>query len=258
MTDSPLLPSAARPGTVYLVGAGPGDPDLLTVKAARLIAAAEVVVYDRLVSPEILALVPASAQRYYAGKRAAEHTLTQPEINRLLVELASRHASVLRLKGGDPFVFGRGGEELETLVEARVPFEVVPGITAGVGCAAYAGIPLTHRDYASSALFVTGQLKHGKLDLDWPSLAHARRTLVFYMGILALDRISQQLIAHGLPATTPCAVIRHGTTPRQDVIEAALADLVASCAALPPRETGLLIVGEVVRLRRRLGWFTPA
>ena len=249
------MTKASSFGTVYLVGAGPGDSELLTLKAARLLAAADVVVYDRLVSPEILALIPPAVERLYAGKQASQHSLPQPEINRLLVELAGRYRTVVRLKGGDPFVFGRGGEELEVLVDAGVPFEVVPGITAGVGCAAYAGIPLTHRDYASSALFVTGHLKDGKLDLDWPALAHGNRTLVFYMGILALPNISANLIAHGLPSDTPVAVIRHGTTPRQNVIEATLTDVVARTAELKPGETGLLIVGEVVRLRARLQWF---
>jgi uroporphyrin-III C-methyltransferase len=246
-----------HPGTVYLVGAGPGDPELLTMKASRLLSEAEVVVYDRLVSPEILALIPPGVERIYAGKRASQHTLAQSEINRLLVDLAGRYRKVVRLKGGDPFIFGRGGEELEVLVQAGVPFEVVPGITAGVGCSAYAGIPLTHRDYASSCLFVTGHLKHGKLDLDWPALAHRNRTLVFYMGILALANISANLIKHGLPATTPVAVIRHGTTPRQHVIEATLADVVERTAEIKPGETGLLIVGEVVRLREQLDWFDP-
>ena len=243
------------PGTVYLVGAGPGDPELLTLRAARLLGEADVVVYDRLVSPEILALVPARAERVYAGKQAARHTLPQPEINRLLVELAGRYRTVVRLKGGDPFVFGRGGEELEVLAAAGIPFEVVPGITAAVGCAAYSGIPLTHRDYASSCLFVTGHLRDGRLDLDWPSLAYANRTLVFYMGILALPNIADNLVRHGLAAATPVAVVRHGTTPRQDVIVATLGDVVDHTRHLKVGETGLLIVGEVVRLRERLQWY---
>jgi uroporphyrin-III C-methyltransferase / precorrin-2 dehydrogenase / sirohydrochlorin ferrochelatase len=250
--------SGAEKGTVFLVGAGPGDPDLLTLRAARLLAQAEVVVYDRLVSPEILALIPPAVERVYAGKQAARHTLQQPEINRLLVELAGRYRRVVRLKGGDPFIFGRGGEELEVLAAAGIPFEVVPGITAAVGCAAYTGIPLTHRDYASSCLFVTGHLKDGKLDLDWPSLAHPNRTLVFYMGILALPNIAANLVAHGLPATTPVAIVRHGTTPRQDVLLATLADVVERARQLKPGETGLLIVGEVVRLHDKLAWFPPA
>ena len=242
-------------GTVYLVGAGPGDPDLLTLKAARLLAAADVVVYDRLVSPEILALISPDAQRIYAGKQAARHTLPQPEINHLLIDLASRYNKIVRLKGGDPFIFGRGGEELEVLVATGVPFEVVPGITAGVGCAAYAGIPLTHRDYASSCLFITGHRKEGQLDLDWPSLVYENRTLIFYMGILSLPSIASNLVKYGMAATMPVAIIRHGTTPRQDVIEATLANVLERSAAIQPGETGLLIVGEVVRLRQRLNWF---
>jgi uroporphyrin-III C-methyltransferase / precorrin-2 dehydrogenase / sirohydrochlorin ferrochelatase len=247
--------ATATSGIVYLVGAGPGDPELLTLRAARLLREAEVVVYDRLVSPEILALVSPQAERIYAGKQAARHTLPQPEINRLLVDLAGRFQRVVRLKGGDPFVFGRGGEELEVLAAAGIRFEVVPGITAAIGCAAYTGIPLTHRNFASACLFVTGHLKDGELDLDWPSLAYANRTLVFYMGILALEKIAGNLVAHGLPATTPVAVVRHGTTPRQDIIVASLADVVERTRHLAPGETGLLIVGEVVRLRDQLAAF---
>jgi uroporphyrin-III C-methyltransferase / precorrin-2 dehydrogenase / sirohydrochlorin ferrochelatase len=254
MNREPSPPSAAK-GTVYLVGAGPGDPDLLTLRAARLLGEAEVVVYDRLVSPEILALIPPAAERIYAGKQASRHTLQQPEINRLLVELAGRFRRVVRLKGGDPFIFGRGGEELEVLAAAGIPFEVVPGITAAVGCSAYTGIPLTHRDYASSCLFVTGHLRDGKLDLDWPSLAYPNRTLIFYMGILALPNIAANLVAHGMPATTPVAIVRHGTTARQDVLVATLADVVERARQIKPGETGLLIVGEVVRLREKLAWF---
>lgn len=243
------------PGTVYLVGAGPGDPDLLTLRAARLIANADVVVHDRLVSPEIVALIQPATKRIYAGKQASRHALPQSEINRLLVELAGRHRRVVRLKGGDPFVFGRGGEELETLAAAGIPFEVVPGITAGVGCAAYAGIPLTHRNFASSATFVTGHRQHNALDLDWPALARRGQTLVFYMGTCALPEISRQLIAHGLPPGTELAIIQHGTTPRQRVVVSTLAGAVDACAALEPGETGLVIIGEVVALRRQLAWF---
>ena len=258
VSSAPPPAPPGTPGTVYLVGAGPGDPELLTLRAARLLGEAEAVVYDRLVSPEILALIPASAERIYAGKQAARHALPQPEINRLLVDLAGRYRRVVRLKGGDPFVFGRGGEELEVLAAAGVPFEVVPGITAAIGCAAYSGIPLTHRDFASSCLLVTGHLKEGKVDLDWPALAVAQRTLVFYMGILALENIAANLIAHGLPARTPVAVIRHGTTPRQEVTTATLADVVAATRHIPSGETGLLIVGEVVSLQPRLRWFPGA
>ena len=245
-------------GTVYLVGAGPGDPELLTLKAHRLLQSAEAVVYDRLVSPEILALIPPLAERFYAGKQAARHTLPQPEINRLLVDLAGRYSKVVRLKGGDPFIFGRGGEELEVLAAAGVPFEVVPGITAAVGCAAYAGIPLTHREHASSVLFVTGHLKDGHMDLDWPSLVHPHRTVVFYMGIQALPHLVAQLVAHGMSPTTPVAVVRHGTTPRQEVLPGTLGAIVARTANLPKGETGLLIIGDVAALHARLAWFMPA
>ncbi|HMW17232.1 MAG TPA: uroporphyrinogen-III C-methyltransferase [Accumulibacter sp.] len=240
------------PGTVFLVGAGPGDPDLLTLRAARLLAEADVVVYDRLVSPEILALIPPATERVYAGKQASRHTLPQPEINRRLIELAGRYRKVLRLKGGDPFIFGRGGEELAALVAAGIPFAVVPGITAGVGCAASTGIPLTHRDFASVVSFVTGHRQHEALDLDWPALARHGQTLVFYMGARELPEICRRLIAHGLPETTPLAVIQQGTTPRQQVVESTLAAAERHNPLPDATETGLIIVGEVVGLRRRL------
>lgn len=243
-------------GTVYLVGAGPGDPDLLTLRAARLLADADAVVYDRLVSQEILAFIPPGTECIYAGKQASRHTLPQSEINRLLVELAGRCRRVVRLKGGDPFVFGRGGEELETLAAAGIPFEVVPGITAGVGCAAYAGIPLTHRDHASSVTFVTGHRQHAAPDPDWPALARCGQTLVFYMGIQALPKICRQLIAHGLPGGTPLAIIQHGTTSRQRVVASTLAVAAENAVVPDVGETGLVIVGEVVKLRSQLDWFS--
>lgn len=255
-----MATAPSAPGTVYLVGAGPGDPNLLTLRAARLLGEADAVVYDRLVSPEVLALIPPGTETIYAGKQASLHTLPQAEINRLLVDLAGRCRKVVRLKGGDPFVFGRGGEELETLVEAGIPFEVVPGITAGVGCAAYAGIPLTHRDFASAVSFVTGHRQHGALDaldLDWPALARPGQTLVFYMGTRALPEICRQLMAHGLPAHTPLVTIQHGTTPRQRVVESTLAEAADRNPLPEPSETGLLIIGDVVPLRRRFTGATP-
>ncbi|HSN31756.1 MAG TPA: uroporphyrinogen-III C-methyltransferase, partial [Ideonella sp.] len=181
-------------GRVILVGAGPGDPELLTLRAARLLAQAEVVVYDHLVSPEVLELVAPDARRIYAGKQAGRHAMPQAEINALLVRLARSGVEVIRLKGGDPFVFGRGGEELEQLAAAGIAFEVVPGVTAGCGASTYAGIPLTHRDHAQACVFVTGRLKDGDCDLDWPALARPRQTIVIYMGLAALPRICERLV----------------------------------------------------------------
>lgn len=246
-----------QPGQVYLVGAGPGDPELLTLRGARLVAGADAVVYDNLVSPAIVDLAPAAARRIYVGKKAADHTLPQQEINALLLELAREGLRVVRIKGGDPFIFGRGGEEMEVLVEAGIPVEVVPGVTAAAGVAAYAGIPLTHREYAQSVVFTTGFLKNGALDLDWTLLAHRGQTLVIYMGVTRLGEICEQLVAHGLPASTPAAVIERGTTHAQRVVVADLATLTERVEQEGVRPPSLTVVGDVVSLYPRLCWFEP-
>jgi uroporphyrin-III C-methyltransferase len=241
MTDfDALLANAALPrGQVALVGAGPGDPELLTLRAARRLAEADVVVFDHLVGPGVL-------------------DLEQPRINELLVRLARRGRRVVRLKGGDPFVFGRGGEELQALAAAGIPFEVVPGITAACGVAATAGIPLTHRDHAQACLFVTGHLKDGSCDLDWPALARPRQTVVIYMGLGGLAEICEQLIAHGLPGTHPAGVVEQGTLPGQRVVTATLSDLPQRVAGAGLRSPCLTIVGEVVALQAELAWFGHA
>jgi uroporphyrin-III C-methyltransferase/precorrin-2 dehydrogenase/sirohydrochlorin ferrochelatase/uroporphyrin-III C-methyltransferase len=244
-------------GRVYLVGAGPGDPELLTLRGARLVSGADAVVYDNLVSAAIVGMAPAHAERLYVGKKAADHTLPQEEINRLLIELARAGRKVVRLKGGDPFIFGRGGEELEALVEAGISVEVIPGVTAAAGVAAYAGIPLTHRDYAQSVVFATGFRKHGALELDWPMLARPGQTVVIYMGVSRLADICRELVAHGLPASTPVAVIERGTTAQQRIACADLAGIVERVRAAGIRPPALTIIGGVVSLYPRLQWFNP-
>jgi uroporphyrin-III C-methyltransferase/precorrin-2 dehydrogenase/sirohydrochlorin ferrochelatase len=245
-------------GEVYLVGAGPGDPDLLTFRALRLMQKADVVLYDNLVSEGVMELVRREAERIYVGKKRAEHTMPQEGINDLLVRLALEGKRVLRLKGGDPFIFGRGGEEIEKLAENGIPFQVVPGVSAANGVASYSGIPLTHRDYAQSVIFTTGHLRDdSSLDLDWVALARPQQTVVIYMGLTGLAEICRQLIAHGLPSDWPAAVVQQGTTRHQRVITATLADLAQKVEATGLKAPTITIVGEVVKLRDKLSWFEP-
>jgi len=244
-------------GRVYLVGAGPGDPELLTLKAVRLLEQADVIVYDNLVSSAVLDFASPDAQRIFAGKRRNEHTLRQEQINALLVQLAREGKRVVRLKGGDPFVFGRGGEEMQELAAHGVAFEVVPGVTAACGVASYAGIPLTHRDHAQGCLFVTGHLKDGSANLDWDALVRPNQTVVIYMGLNALPDICRQLVAHGAPATRPIAAVQHGTLSTQQVLTGTLSDLPAKVAVSGFSSPSLLIVGDVVKLHGALHWFDP-
>lgn len=250
--------SASAPGKVWLVGAGPGDPDLLTVKAARLIASARVVLYDLLVGEGVMALLPRGARRICVGKRDRRHSLPQEEINALLVQLGAAGEQVVRLKGGDPYVFGRGGEEAVALAAAGIPFEVVPGITSAQGMSAYTGIPLTHRDHASSVVFATGHCREGAAGPDWTALARPHQTAVIYMGLGALATICRQLVAHGLEPDTPAAVVEQATTPRQRVVCGTLLTLPVLAAAQDVAAPALIVVGEVVRLHGSLGWFGPA
>ena len=245
-------------GEVYLVGAGPGDPDLLTFRALRLMQQADVVVYDRLVSVEILDLTRRDSEKIYVGKQRQNHSLPQDSINELLASLAKKGKRVVRLKGGDPFIFGRGGEEIETLMQEGINFQVVPGITAASGCATYAGIPLTHRDHAQSCTFVTGHLKDGSIDLNWQQLSAPNQTIVFYMGLSGLEKICQSLIENGCSGEHPIAIIQQGTTANQRVITGTLDSLPQTVADEGIKAPTLIIVGSVVTLHDKLNWFTPS
>lgn len=250
-----LVPEGGR---VYLVGAGPGDPELLTLRAVRLLQKADVLVYDNLVSPGVLEFVAPSAERIYAGKRRNEHTLRQEQINTLIVKLAQEGKQVVRLKGGDPFIFGRGGEEMQALAASGVAFEVVPGVTAASGVSSYAGIPLTHRDYAQTCLFVTGHLKNGTADLDWPSLVRLNQTVVIYMGLGGLPEICRQMIAHGASPDLPIAVVQDGSLPTQRVVTGTLSNMAERVAQAALKSPSLTLIGEVVKLHQELAWFQTA
>jgi uroporphyrin-III C-methyltransferase/precorrin-2 dehydrogenase/sirohydrochlorin ferrochelatase len=253
-----LETSSADPdfkGEVYLVGAGPGDPDLLTFKALRLMQKCDVVIYDRLVSEPILDMVRRDAEKIYAGKSRAQHSISQENINQMLVRLAKEGKRVLRLKGGDPFVFGRGGEEIGELIEHNISFQVVPGITAASGCTSYAGIPLTHRDYSQACIFVTGHRKDGAEDLNWAMLSHANQTVVFYMGLDNVARICESLKAHGRNSSTPAALIEKGTTSAQRVFIGDLDSLPEIVENNEVRAPTLIVVGEVVELHKKLHWY---
>lgn len=247
-----------RTGEVYLVGAGPGDPDLLTFRALRLMQRADVVLYDKLVTDEIMTLVRRDAARIFVGKQRNNHALPQEEITAMLVSLAKEGKRVLRIKGGDPFMFGRGGEEIERLAAEGVPFQVVPGITAAAGCAAYAGIPLTHRDHAHSCVFVTGHGKEGPVDVDWNAIIEPRQTVAIYMGLSQIESLMAEFIARGVSPDLPAAVIDNGTRASQRVVTGTIGTLAGKASAAKLRGPTIIIVGSVVTLHEKLDWFGPA
>lgn len=244
-----------KTGEVWLIGAGPGDPDLLTFRALRLMQQADVVLHDRLVSDDILNLCRRDADRIYVGKKRSDHAVPQHGINQLLIDLAEEGKRVVRLKGGDPFIFGRGGEEIEELATAGIPFQIVPGVTAANGCATYSGIPLTHRDYAQSCVFVTGHLKDNSIDLNWPLLATPNQTVIIYMGLVGLPVICQKLIEHGVSPDMPIALVEHGTRPEQRVFTGTLSTLYDDIKQQEVHAPTLIIIGEVVKLHNKLAWF---
>ena len=244
-------------GEVYLVGAGPGDPDLLTFRAFRLMQKADVVLYDRLVEPKIMDRVRRDAERIYVGKRRSHHALPQEEIGDLMVRLALEGKRVLRLKGGDPFIFGRGGEEIEKLAEHHIPFQVCPGVTAAAGCSAYAGIPLTHRDYAQSCVFVTGHGREGPIDLDWSTLLRPRQTVAVYMGLAHLDFLMHEFMRHGANPAIPVAIVENGTRANQITVTGTIATIAGKAVEAGLRGPTIIIVGEVVGLRDKLNWYSP-
>jgi uroporphyrin-III C-methyltransferase/precorrin-2 dehydrogenase/sirohydrochlorin ferrochelatase len=244
-------------GEVYLVGTGPGDPDLLTFRALRLMQRADVVLYDRLIGHRIMTLVRRDAERIYVGKKQNEHTMSQDAISKLLVTLAREGKRVLRLKGGDPFIFGRGGEEIEEIARHGIPFQVVPGITAAAGCAAYAGIPLTHRDHAQTCVFVTGHGKDGEVDLNWAALVQPNQTVAVYMGLTMIRALASAFIAHGMAADMPVAVIDNGTRRAQRVVTGSMADIAGRVEAAALAGPAIIVIGTVVRLREQLAWFGP-
>ena len=250
-------PEKAHSGEVYLVGAGPGDPDLLTFKALRLMQKADIVLYDNLVASEIVDLCRRDAEFVYVGKKSCCHAVPQERINSMMIEFAREGKRIVRLKGGDPFIFGRGGEELEVLAEQGVPFQVVPGITAASGCASYAGIPLTHRDYAHSVRFITGHCKAGSTDIPWAELKDNQQTLVFYMGVKNLTEICSRLLAEGCSPDRPVAIVHRGTTDSQKTVTGTLATIsnIAHKAQIKP--PSLIIIGDVVRLHSSLDWYRP-
>ena len=254
LIEQALIEWTKPKGEVYLVGAGPGDPELLTLKALRLMQQADVVIYDRLVSEPIMELCRRDAEKIYVGKARSNHAVPQEGINALLVQYAQQGKRVCRLKGGDPFIFGRGGEEIEELFAAGIAFQVVPGITAASGCSAYAGIPLTHRDYAQSVRFLTGHLKEGSPELPWHELVYENQTLVLYMGLVGLEKICQRLIEHGQRPDMPVALVSKGTTPDQKVVVGTLADIASKVSDHQIQAPTLTIIGEVVRLREQLQW----